>query len=152
MSYTETTLIFDGTDLRDLPMIVQDWAGLYAPMIRRGSHDTIPGAAGQLGAELPLDAYTFAVPIVVLGDDHEEANANLATICSALLGSSGLGAMTRRLARTASPFYDAYTADGQFASFNAFSLYNPKTAQTELTFVNLSGAWRKSADNSFPHM
>jgi hypothetical protein len=137
-----TTLLFAGTDLQAIDGItVTDMSGIFAPGNRRGDHDVIPGRQGQLGAELPYDAYSFAIPIVVLGDTHYEMLTILRTVGNALKGTNGLGQLERRLDNGAGG-YVAHTAAGQFASFNSTSLLNPETGQTELTFVNLDGAWK----------
>jgi len=135
------TLLFDGTDIQSISgVVVNDMSGLFAPGTRRGSHDTIPGRGGQLGAQLPYDAYSFAVPITVLGSTRYEMLTALTAVGAALAGTNGLGTLERRL-DDGSGGYVAHTAAGQFASFNSFSLLNPATGQTELTFVNLDGAW-----------
>jgi hypothetical protein len=147
---TADTLLFDGTDLQSLTgVVVGDLSGLFAPGTRRGDHDTIPGRPGQLGAELPYDAYSFSIPITVLGDTRFEMLTRLRAVGAALAGTGGLGVLERRLDDGAGG-YDAHTANGQFASFNTFSLLNPKTGQTELTFVNLDGAWFDSGAPTVP--
>lgn len=153
MSYytaLKTTLLFDGTDLQNLDGIAleQDLGWIFAPGTRRGSHDTIPGRQGQLGAQLPYDAYSFAVPITVLGDTHHEMLTILAGVGAALAGTNGLGTLERRLDDGAGG-YVAHTAAGQFASFNSTSLLNPATGRTELTFANLDGAWYDAGSSTW---
>lgn len=136
-----TTLLFNGVDLQALDgIVIGDLSGLFAPGTRRGDHDTVPGRQGQLGAELPYDAFAFSVPITVLGSSHFEFLTRLKAVGDALYGTNGLGTLTRRLDDGAGG-YVTHTAAGQFASFNTFSLLNSDTGQTELNFVNLDGAW-----------
>lgn len=138
-----STLLFASTDLKTLDgIIVTDLSGLLAPGVRRGEHDTLPGEDGQLGAELPLDAYNFQIGIVVEGDSFADMYTNLAALGAALRGSNGLGQLERRLDNAGATMagYDAHTANGAFGGINS-SLLNLRTGQLDLTFANLDGAW-----------
>lgn len=136
------TLLFAGTDIQSIAgVLVNDWSGLMAPGVRRGSHDTVPGRQGQLGAQLPYDAYNFAVPVTILGASNHARLTILKALDAALRGTGGLGQLEWRQDDGAGG-YVPLTAKGQFASFNSFQLLRPDTAQTELSFVNLDGAWQ----------
>lgn len=134
------TLLVDGTDLRSLPLIKINRFDLFAPGIKRGNHDTIPGRQGQLGAQLPTDAYQFAVEITVDGGTEANLYANLHSVASAIVGNYGLVQLERRLPN-GSGGYDSTTANGQFFGGLSFQLLNVVTGKTELTFVNLDGGW-----------
>lgn len=140
MSYGDTLLI-DGTDVRALPGVVAVGFidGLYAPGTRRGDDDTIPGRQGQLGVLLPADKYLITVPISVAGSTTAQLNANLHSIGSAVAGSGGLVTLTRKLANGSG--FDSHTANGRFVQGLQFTLMNWTTAQTDLQFYNLDGAW-----------
>lgn len=153
MPYTSPyvdTLMVDGTDLQSLTgIVVQDLSGLFAPGTRRGSNDVIPGRDGQVGAALPLDAYSFSIPIVVDGGTDPDPVArravmvaNLRAAVAAVGGQStgGLVALTRRLGKVGGG-YDIHTADGQHVALNTFSLMNFDNGKTDLEFINLNGAW-----------
>lgn len=153
MPYTSPhvdTLIVDGTDLQSLTGIVaQDLSGLFAPGTRRGSNDVIPGRDGQLGAALPLDAYSFSIPILVDGGTDPDPVArravmvaNLRAAMAAIWGGSngGLVALSRRLGKVGGG-YDTHTCSGQFVTLNSFSLLNFDNGKTDLEFINLNGAW-----------
>lgn len=135
------TLLVDGTDLHSLTGVsVVGFMDLYAPGTRRGSNDVIPGARGQVGAELPYEAYTFHIPIQVKGATREAMVANLRAVGTLLAGTNGLVTLERRLAKVGGG-YDAYTAAGQVVTAFSINLFNFALARTELQFVNLDGAW-----------
>lgn len=135
-----STLLVDGVDIRSLAGIIVTRMDLSAPGTRRGSADTIPGRQGQLGARLPYDAYVFAVTITVIGASEAEYVTRLAAVGAAVAGDSGLVALARRLP-TSGGGYVQHTANGQFAGGLSFDLLNPVSGETELSFINLSGAW-----------
>jgi hypothetical protein len=139
------TLLFNGTNLQSIAgLLVTDWSGLAAPGVRRGQHDVIPGRQGQVGAELPYDAYNFGVPIMLLGTTNYERLTVLKAAVAALAGTNGLGALEWRQ-DNGSGGYVAVTAAGQFTALNSFALLRPDTAATELSFTNLDGAWKTAA-------
>jgi hypothetical protein len=134
------TLLVNGTDIRTLTGItVVGFMELYAPGTRRGSDDVIPGRQGQLGAQLPYDAYSFSVPIQVAGATREAMIANLMAV-GVLLGGNGLVTLTRKIANL-SGGQDTHTASGRVDTSFAVALLNPSLARTVLQFINLSGAW-----------
>lgn len=143
-----TTLFFAGVDIRTLSGVaVNDISGVYAPMTRRGDFDTIPGRDGQLGAQLPFDAYQFSVPVTVYGDTEAEMHAALAALGAALVGTGGLGELRRRLAAENSDGYVEHTASGAFNGCSGFSRADDMTLQCDLLFTNLDGGWKRSSDN-----
>lgn len=148
------TLIVDGADLQALTGITINDLDLLAPGTRRGSDDIIPGRDGQLGAPLPLDAYSFSVPITVDGGTDPGLHARRATMLATLraaiadiggMTTGGLVTLTRRLAKVGGG-YDEHTAPGRFVAANTFSLIRWDTGRTELEFVNLAGAWSDGTD------
>lgn len=164
MAYFSTlpdTLLFAGVDVQGLTGVVVTQIELFAPGSRRGSHDTVPGRRGQVGAELPYDAYNFGVEITVLAENasgveaatlHERRAlmiANLRGVAAALAGTNGLGTLTRRLAK-AGGGYDEHTALGAFSSGLGADLLNVHTGQTELQFTNLDGCWFSSLAPTVP--
>jgi hypothetical protein len=141
------TLLFDGTDLQSVSGVsVTDWSGLAAPGIRRGSHDTVPGRPGQVGARLPYDAYNFGVPVMLHAASNFARLAVLKALTAALAGTDGLGTLEWRQDDGAGG-YVSLTAAGQFTALNGFALLRPDTATTELTFTNLDGAWKTAGDD-----
>lgn len=151
MTTSPNTLLINGNDLRtffDGIRVVGDMH-LYAPGTRRGSHDVIPGRAGQLGAELPYDAYAFSVTVFVSGSSREEMIANLMSLGTVLAGSNGLVTLTRRLAKVGGGF-TSYTANGQFVQGLDLTLLNSQTGNTELQFINLDGSWWNGTSHIVP--
>jgi hypothetical protein len=137
----QDTLLFDGTDLRAISgVIVNSLDGMFAPGTRRGQNDVVPRRRGQVGAQLPYDAYNFEIPITVLAATRHAMLTVLAAVGAALQGTGGLGTLERRLDNGVGG-YVSHTAAGQFSAFNSISTLNAFTANTVLTFVNLDGAW-----------
>lgn len=133
------TLLVNGVDVQSLAGITVTRLDLFAPGLRRGSDDVVPGRRGQVGAALVYDAYAFSVEILVSGSTHAEMVANLAAVGAALATSTGLVTLTRRLS-TSGGHVD-HTASGRYVGITAVELLNTESAQTELQFVQLDGAW-----------
>lgn len=140
------TLLTDGTDLRGLTGVNVLRMDLYAPGIRRDdpSSRVIPGQRGQLSAELPLDAFQFAIAVEVTGTSEANKIVNLRALYSAVNGSSGaigLPALERRLPNVGGT-YDSYTARGMFAGLTDM-VDTEAGFQTQLNIqlINLDGAW-----------
>lgn len=149
-SQIQDTLLFAGTDLRAVGgVIVNSLDGMFAPGTRRGQNDVIPGRRGQLGAELPYDAYNFDIPITILAATRHGMLTVLAAVGAALAGTNGLGTLERRLDDGAGG-YVSHTAAGQFTSFNSYSTLNAVSSTTVLSFVNLDGAWFSSGAPTTP--
>lgn len=135
------TLLVAGTDLRSWTGVNLLRADLFAPGTRRGSHDTIAGKQGQLGAEMVYDAYSFAVVLEVTGANEAQTITRFRTIGTAVKGTNGLVTLERRLPNSGGTF-DASTAAGQFAGFSDIREISGNTSlTTTLNFVNLDGAW-----------
>lgn len=150
-----STLLVDGTDIRSLTgLTVIGQMNLFAPGTRRGSNDVIPGRRGQLGAELPYDAYAFSINILVTDRDGSPCGsqaqmiANLAAIGALLAGTNGLVALERRLPKVGGGT-DDMTAAGQFTTGLSLQTLNLRTGQTELQFVNLDGAWTPDSGSTW---
>ena len=143
----QTTLLVGSTDIRTLTGVkIVGQMNLFAPGTRRGAADIIPGRRGQLGAELPYDAYAFSVFITVGDKDgnpcgtQAQMTANLAAIGLILAGTNGLVALTRHLAAVGGGT-TAMTAAGQFVAGMNLSTSRLNFGQAELQFLNLDGAW-----------
>lgn len=147
------TLIVDGTDLQSLSYLyLGDTSGLYAPGLRRGGDDPIPGAQGLLAAtDLVLDAYAFSIVVLLEGTTEADFETNLRAAITLCMGTSGNGlvTLTRRLAITTGPGYVEHTAPGRFVASNAFALLNSRTGTTELQFINLKGAWSNDSGATY---
>jgi hypothetical protein len=131
-----TTLV----DIRSLPRMVVNRLDIRAPGTRRGGPDPIPGRRGALRAELPLAEYSFSVAITLLGNNEADYEAALAAVGAQLQGTNGLLDLARHIPNGGGG-YDIHTAEGMFYGANSWGLLNPVTGQTELQFVNTSGAW-----------
>lgn len=160
------TLIVDGTDLQTLTGVyLDDLAFLLAPGTRRGEQTPIPGEDGaggtdaaQRGAELPIDQYTFTVPIEIRGVDSSEAApateigargqflANVKALADAIQGTNGKVILTRRMTNAAGTGYDTDTADGQFVTgLTPDEQITAVRARFSLQFTNLSGRWKRGS-------
>jgi hypothetical protein len=156
MTYADT-LIVDGTDLSTVPgLVITDLSGLFAPGTRRGEDDVIPGRRGQIGAQLPYDAYAFTIPIALTSGDVDGTTssavrrghfiAHLRALSAALDGTNGLVTLTRRLTSTDGTGYDTHTAAGRYVAGTAIAMLNPDSGATDLQFINLDGAWYDGAN------
>jgi len=143
------TLLVDGTDIQAIDGVIVNEMELFAPGVRRGSNDVIPGRRGQLGAELAYDAYAFSVMVTIEGPSRVDMIANLRSVAAACAGTNGLVTLTRRLSKSGGG-YDTHTAAGQFVQGLGISLLNPQTGQTELQFVNLDGCWFDASAPTVP--
>lgn len=151
----QTTLLVGGTDIRTLTGVkIVGQMNLFAPGTRRGAADVIPGRRGQLGAELPWDAYAFSVFITVGDKDgnpcgtQAQMTVNLAAIGTLLAGTNGLVTLERHLAAIGGGT-TAMTAEGQFVAGLNLSTSRLNFGQAELQFINLSGAWTPDAGTNW---
>ena len=148
-----STLLFGSVDLSATDgLIAFDLSGMWAPMTRRGDFDTIPGRDGQLGYELPFDAYQFSVSAVLSGSTEVELNTRLLALGDALGSTGGLGTLTRRLASAGGT--TEYTAAGAFGGFSGLqftgqAVDGPDAWEMtfDLSFTNLDGGWKRTSDN-----
>jgi hypothetical protein len=150
MSSPPDTLLIDGTDIRSVAgvEIVGDM-NLFAPGTRRGNDDVVPGQRGMLAAPgLVLDAYAFTVDLKIKAANRGQRDAYILALGALLVGTNndGLIGLTRRLANSSDTGYDSYTAQGRFVTGLNFQVVNPGMAQTQLQFLNLSGAWKNASN------
>lgn len=151
------TLLINGTDLQSIAgIVVEDFSGLFAPGRRRGDDIPIPYANGATGVpNLPYEAYTFDIPVVVLESDgsgntpstdygrRAQMIANLRSVATAI-GTTGLVTLTRRLAN-AGGTYDSHTCSARYLDGLGMELLNYHTGRTVLSFLNLDGCWYDGA-------
>lgn len=144
------TLLVNGFDLRAQSGVNITRLDIMAPGTRRGQHDAVPGARGQVGAQRSIDAYTFEVAIEVFGGSEAGMLINLHNLASVCLGTNGLGTLERRLPN-AGGTYDAYTANGCFEGFTGIfpEQMNAQSIKCSLQFTNLDGGWTRSSDGVF---
>ena len=145
------SLLVDGVDLEGMGLLVTDYSGLFAPGNRRGDDDVIPGRRGQIGAELPYDAYTFTIPVAFTTAKELGLPTNVSrgyalealhNVGLYLAGNNGLVTLTRRLSSNTG--YDGlvtHTAAGRYVAGTAVQFLNPYNWTTELQFINLDGGW-----------
>lgn len=135
------TLLVDGQDLRDIDgLLIAGDMNLYAPGARKGDDIDLPYRRGSIAVTgLQYAAYTFSIPVIVKGADRAERETIVRGLGTLFAGTDGLVTLERRMDNGAG--YDAHTAAGRFIDGLAFSLLNDRTAQTELQFKNLDGAW-----------
>lgn len=147
MSHTD--LVFAGTSLSGITGItVTDWTGLWMGVFRRGDHDTIANRDGQLGNQLPLDAFNFTIGVMLDGATEAAMFTNLTGLATALAGTGGLGTLERRIDNGSGGYTSTYAA-GAFAGISP-TLLNLQTGQIDLTFGNLSGRWFSNSDLTVP--
>jgi hypothetical protein len=136
-------------------LTVLDYAGLFAPGNRRGDDDVIPGRRGQVGAQLPYDAFAFSVPVAFAFNTDTFTNPlqarrlalmTLANLGVYLTGTNGLVTLTRRLSSDDAEGYTEHTASGRYVAGTAVAFLNPYNWTTELQFINLDGAWFDGTD------
>lgn len=141
------TLLIAGTDLQTITGVtITDLSGLLAPGLRRGNDDTIPARAGALRADLPLDAYSFTIPVTVSGTDWAATVNNFRALATVLYNDGyGKFQMTRRLAKVGGG-YDAHTAKGRFTGFaNTTIVHGTEHAiDVDIQLLNEDGCWLDS--------
>jgi hypothetical protein len=145
----------DSFFVNDVPLdsyslVVTDLSGLFAPGTRRGEDDVIPGRRGQVGAELPYDAYAFSIPCAFtfetgdgtgVLDARIAALGSLAGLAGQCAGNNGLVTLTRKLVAFNDDGYVLHTAAGRYVGGSGAQFLNPYNWTTELQFINLDGAW-----------
>lgn len=155
------SLSINGTPIEGFGVMVTDYSGLFAPGTRRGDDDVIPGRRGQVGAELPYDAYVFSIPVTFANErdpvwtPHDFRIVSLQALASMgayLAGNNGLVTLTRTLSAQVGVGgeYEAgiveHTAAGRYIGGTAVTFLNPYNWTTELQFINLDGAWFDGED------
>ena len=137
------TLLINGVDVRAQTGIIVkgDLASiLYPPGTLRGSNPVVPGARGEIGADLPLAAYQGDVVLRVKGATRAVKTTNLRAFLAVIRSSSlsALCTLERRLDNGSG--YDVSTAHGQIVG-DPFTLWNPYVGLVQVTIKNLDGAW-----------
>jgi hypothetical protein len=137
------TLLVNSVDLRTatgVKVVSSILQAVMAPGTLRGSNDAPAGRRGQIGADLPLDAFIMEFQLQVAGASPHVMISNLRAFLWAIRGSSlsSLCTLERRLDNGTT--YDATTAHGQITG-NAVTALNHITGRTTLEIVNLDGAW-----------
>jgi hypothetical protein len=139
MTYFDDFLI-STTSFRSLTgVITDDLGGLLDQDVLRGENDIIDGAPGEQGVTLVRAAYDFAIPFNVKGSTRVALFANIASI----RGMFTLAPQTfiRRRPKTASPFYEDHTCNGQYRGLVWQDTSNPLDIGGTLLLRNLDGSW-----------
>jgi hypothetical protein len=150
MTHYPDRFLINDVSLESYNLTVTDLSGIFAPGNRRGDDDVIPGRRGQIGAELPYDAYTFSIPVAFAAEPAPwappkdmrvfaiESLTNLAAQCA---GNNGLVTLGRQLSAFNEDGFVVHTASGRYVGGTAVQFLNPYNWTTELQFINLDGGW-----------
>ena len=134
------TLLINGTDLRSIPrLIIRDISGLLTEAPYRGDNETIPGMPGEVGTVKVAGAFTFDIPVTLLGTTRADFLSILASVRA--LASTNLVTLTRRLS-TSGGYADTSCA-GEYLAGTAVEMlaFMPAAGRTTLSFRNLDGGW-----------
>lgn len=136
-------LLIDGTSLSSLAHI-EDFSGIMMGAPIKGGHVDIPGRPGLLFAQSEFAAYSFPVPVVILGDTLGEVNANHDTLVALLDTRTAPVTLTRR--RTIDTGGSAVTEAAEECAATVNNGWNPDFIGTRgqrivLEFTNMDGEW-----------
>lgn len=146
-------LLINNIPLSSITGIVVENYLFHGPGYRRGSNDTVPGKRGQIGAYKPLDAYSFSIPVGVMGcsatgyfpssvlDQRANMLRNLGYAARVLNGNGGIVNLTRKLQSSSTGAYVLEECIGEFVQGTAFDMFVPEAARSELEFINHDGCW-----------
>lgn len=138
------TILVNTLDVYELPgcEVVGEIEGIFAPGERRGDDDPIPGADGELLAELPLAAYIITIPLRIFGATGGLRNANIRNLSALLSGwdRNGLVDLERRIENPDGSF-DPGTAPGRFITGLSPNVVNPTSGRTSLKYKQGAGFW-----------
>lgn len=136
------TLFVNGSDIQDIDgLILNDASGLHTEGEYRGENLVIPGRPGQVSYSKVRDAFTFDLPVTLIGDTRADFMDVLADVRD--LTSGNLCSLVRRLT-DGSGYTDDY-CDGEYLAGQAVELLNPANGRTVLSFLNLDGEWSASS-------
>lgn len=148
----DNTILFGGADLRDYVDTISNFAGVWAPMTRRYTVDTIPGKrGGSASAGAVFDKYDFSIGCGISQTTETLFNAAMIALGEILQGADGdgLDGLERHLSKTGGGHY-TQTASGLFLGFANFTQKeSPSAALFDLQFTNLSGAWQDSVSHEW---
>ncbi|MGB8019788.1 MAG: hypothetical protein WCF04_01005 [Candidatus Nanopelagicales bacterium] len=132
------TILIEGTDLATIATI-EDMSGVLAAAPTSGDPIAIPGRAGAIFVVGEREAYSFDVPLALLGDTRGEQLTALASL-EALLDTRDLPiTVTRRITRGTTQVDEA-------ALCIVASGWQPKTAgrsaiRVVVSMMNIEGEW-----------
>lgn len=139
-------LLIDGTSLSSLA-VIEDFSGIMKGAPIKGTHVDIPGRPGLLFAPSEYGAYSFPVPVVILGDTLGEVHANHDTLTGLLDSRAAMIVLTRQ--RTVGAEYGGVNvAETCNATIN--NGWDPDFIGTQgqrivLEFTNMDGVWVPAA-------
>lgn len=159
MRYTTLVddLLVNNTALSSITGLVVSEYPFFGPGTRRGDNDTIPGRRGTIGSYKPLDAYSFSIPVGVMGCsatgyfpsslEGQRVNMlqNIGYAANILSGNGGKVTLTRKIQTSETGAYSLQDASGEFVQGTAFDMFVPEAAKTELEFINHDGCWYDQA-------
>lgn len=135
-------LLIDGISLSGLA-VIEDFSGIMMGGPTKGEHLDIPGRPGLVFVESEWAAYSFPVPVVILGDTLGEVHANHDTLVDLLDTRAAMVVLTRR--RTVGDGYSGVdVAETCNATVN--NGWNPDFIGVQgqrivLEFTNMDGTW-----------
>jgi hypothetical protein len=132
------------TSLRGISgILVDDLSGLLDQDVLRGENDIIDGAPGEQGVTLVRAAYDFAIPFNLKATTLPGLYAAITTVRA--MFTLAPQTFTRRRSKTASPFYEDHTCNGQYRGL-VWNDAGPDSMKSldiggTLLLRNLDGSW-----------
>ena len=135
-------LLIDGISLSSLA-VIEDFSGIMMGAPTKGEHVNIPGRAGLVFVASEWAAYSFPVPVVLLGDTLGEVHANHDTLVALLDTRAAMVELTRR--RTVGDGYSgvdvAETCNATVNNGWSPDFIGVQGQRIVLEFTNMDGTW-----------
>jgi hypothetical protein len=127
---------------------IENWDGVWSGAPFRGGDVIIPGQRGQLFAAQDYDAYTFSVPLQVIGTSQTDFQEKLSSLRALIDSTQSVVSVNRKLPRTSGDLTTSCTARCRLSEMGARNgLF---AARVALEVTNLDGCWF-AATESFTH-
>jgi hypothetical protein len=136
------TLLVNGTNLADLAVIEDLSDAMGQPPIA-DLHIKIPGRAGAVFVAAPYEAHSFNVPMVILGDNRGDVNADLTTLRTLLDSRTAALLVTRRSTRDIAgvDYNVSEYCNAVVTSSWEVDYLGATAARVVVTMQNIDGAW-----------
>jgi hypothetical protein len=136
------SVLVNGTDLATIG-VLEDLSEVMGHPPIADLHIEIPGRAGAVFVAAPYESHRFSLPIVILGDNRGDVNAQLAALRTLLDSRTAALLVTRRSTQdiggtdyNVSEYCDAVvTGDWEVDYLGATA------ARVTVTMQNIDGAW-----------
>ena len=126
-----------GTSVKTLATIAS-YDGILSQGAYRGADLVVPTKRGQTFNPKPLDAYSYPVPLTLLGTSQGQLQDNLDALKALCVCEFGAKTFGRTIPRSAGDLTSSHTGTG---SLEVAMVNGLVTGRVNLTITNLDGCW-----------